>query len=179
MNILFDFFPLILFFIVYKLDGIYTATLALLVATAIQLAYAWIKHRKIDPMQWVFFVLALIFGSATLLLHDVSYLKWKVSIANWVFGLGFLCSHLTKQTLLERVIGSKIEVSASILRRLNFLWGLFFLMVGFLNLLAAHYLSLDMWINFKVFGLTGLTLFFLVIQTVYLYRHLQHQSGES
>ncbi len=177
MKLLYDFFPLLIFFIVYKTTNIFTATGALIIATAIQLIFMWVKFRKVESMHVITFVLVLVFGGATILLHDTLFLKWKVSIANWLFGIAFLGTQFFgKKTLVEYFMRQQIELPNTVWRRLNLLWAVFFLFIGTLNIIIAYLCSTATWVDFKVFGMLGLTLVFIVIQSAYLYRHIKHQS---
>ena len=177
MKLLYDFFPLLIFFIVYKTTNIFTATGALIIATAIQLIFMWVKFRKVESMHVITFVLVLVFGGATIFLHDTLFLKWKVSIANWLFGIAFLGTQFFgKKTLVEYFMRQQIELPNTVWRRLNLLWAVFFLFIGTLNIIIAYLCSTATWVDFKVFGMLGLTLVFIVIQSAYLYRHIKHQS---
>lgn len=176
MKLLFDFFPLLAFFIAYKFGGIYVATAVLIVVTAAQVIFSWMKHRKVDPMLWVVFFLVLIFGGATLWEHDPEFLKWKVSIVNWLFAAAFFGSSLfTRKPLVQRLLETNVQLTESIWRRLNLGWGLFFLVMGCLNYYVMKHYSTDIWVDFKVFGIFGLTLVFIVLQTLYLLKHIQSE----
>ncbi len=175
MKLLYDTFPVIIFFIVYKLFGIYIATGALIIASAIQILYLWFRHHRIETMHVITFVLVLVFGGATILLHDTKFLQWKVSIVNWLFGLAFLLSqYFTKTPLIKRFMQQNIGLPEIVWSRLNLMWAIFFLVMGVINILVAYHFSLNAWVDFKVFGILGLTIVFVILQSFYLYRHIQN-----
>ena len=177
MKLLFDFFPIFLFFIAYKFYGIYVATGVAITATFVQVGFAWIKTRKVETMHMVTLVLICVFGGATLLLHDEMFIKWKPTIINWIFGSVFLGSHfIGKQPFIQKVMGSNLTLIDSVWRRLNMMWALFFLTLGGINLFVIYRFDTETWVNFKLFGLFGLMLLFILIQAVYLSKHMELES---
>ena len=123
-------------------------------------------------MHVITFVLLAVFGGLTIILHDAEFLKWKVSIVNWLFGAGFIASQLfMKKTFIQYLMDKSIDLPQRVWNRLNLSWALFFILLGTLNIIVAHFYSTDVWVNFKVFGLLGLTVVFVILQTVYLVRH--------
>jgi intracellular septation protein len=165
--------PLVAFFVTYRLRGLYMATAVLMVAMLLVLAFDWVRTRKIPPIHALSAVLVLIFGSATLLLHNRAFIQWKPTVLLWVIGLGFLGSFwLGARTLTERFLGPAVEgqlrVSAGLWRTLN-AWSVgFYALAGALNLAVAHYASESTWVNFKIFGLTILTFVFTALQVAWL-----------
>lgn len=179
MKLLFDFFPIFLFFIVYKVSDIYAATLAAIIATAVQVAVTWFKTRKVEPMHLVSLAIIVIFGGATLFLKDELFIKWKPTVLNWLFGIAFLASQLFgKRTLIERMLGSQIELPEPVWRRLNLSWAFFFIVLGGVNLFVLYNFTTETWVNFKLFGLLGLTFLFVILQSVYLARFLPEPKPE-
>jgi len=173
MKQLFEFFPIILFFIAYKFYDIYVATAVVMVATLIQVAYSWIRHRKVESMQWITLVLVVIMGGLTLYLQDEQFIKWKLSIIEWLFGAAFLSSQfIGKKTFVERMMSANLTLPGTVWKRLNLLWGLFFTSVGFINLYVMHHFNTDDWVTFKTFGVPGLMVLFIVLQMVYLYKYM-------
>ena len=173
MKFLFDFFPLILFFIAFKMYDIYVATAATIAASAIQVGWLWLRHRRIERMPLITLIVLVIFGGATLLLQDETFVKWKPTVVNWLFGLVCLGSQfIGKKTILERMLGHAMELPSPVWVRLNFAWAFFFVAVGILNLFVAFNFDTETWVDFKVFGLTGLSLVFILAQSIYLARHL-------
>lgn len=173
MKFLADFFPVLLFFIAYKLFDIYVATGVAIVATVIQCAFSWVKTRSIPTMQLVTLAIILIFGSLTLFLHDEQFIKLKPTVINWLFGGAFLLSQLVgRQTAIERLLSSNLTLPQPIWRRLNLAWTVFFLILGGINLYVMHFFDSDTWVNFKLFGMLGLTLVFVILQSVYLARYV-------
>jgi intracellular septation protein len=173
VQIVFEILPIILFFIIYKISGIYAATIAALIISLLQLiAYRLIKKR-IDHIQLVMFGLIILLGGATLLFHRPIFIKWKPTIINWLFALFFLLSHfMGKKTLIERMLGEKITLPKMAWRHLSASWTLFFTLIGGANLYVAYRYSTEIWVNFKLFGVLGLTLLFAIIQAIYLARYI-------
>jgi len=173
MKQLLEFFPIILFFVAYKLYDIYIATAVIIVATIVQVAYAWFKHRKVETLQWITLGLVVVFGGATIYLHDAQYLKWKFSIIEWLFGIAFLSSHfIGKKTFIERMMSSNLTLPSLIWKRLNFSWASFFIGIGFINVYVMYNYNTDDWVTFKTFIAPGLMVVFLVIQMVFLYKYI-------
>ena len=174
-----EFFPIILFFIAYKAYDIYVATAVVIVATLFQVAFFWFKYKKVEKMQWITLVLILVMGGATLYLQDEQFIKWKLTIIEWLFGLAFLGSQfIGKKPFVERMMGASIELPSNIWRRLNLLWALFFISVGFINLYVMFNFDTDTWVEFKTFGVPGLMVFFIVIQMVFLYKYIPETEEE-
>lgn len=174
MKFLFDLFPVILFFIAFKLADVYVATLVTIIATAVQILIVWFRHRKVDTMLWVTLFLVLIFGGATLLFHDEAFIKWKPTILYWIFGVSLLLSAVIfKKNLIRSAMGQHISVNDKVWAILNFSWSIFFILMGVANYYVAARYSTDTWVNFKLFGSTGLTLAFVLVQSVWLSRHIQ------
>lgn len=173
MKQLFEFFPILLFFIAYKLYDIYVATAVVIVATVIQVAYMWFRYRKVETMQWITLVLILVMGSATIFLHNEQFIKWKLSIIEWLFGLAFLGSQfIGKKPFVERMMSKTLTLPDPIWRRLNMMWGCFFMSVGFINVYVMYNFSTDDWVTFKTFGVPGMMLAFILIQVVFLYKYI-------
>lgn len=176
MKLLFDFLPIFLFFIAYKVYDIYVATIVAIVASCLQVTFFWFKHRRVETMHIITLVLIVVLGGATLLFKDETFIKWKPTGVNWMFGLVFLGSQfIGKKTILERMMGANITLPAGIWTRLNAAWALFFIALGFINLYVAYNYDTDTWVNFKLFGMMGLTIGFIVLQAIYLSRHIKHE----
>ena len=183
MKMLSDFFPIILFFIAYKLFGIYVATAVAIAASLIQVLVYWLYYKKIDKMQLMTLVLIVIFGGATLLLHEEIYIKWKPTILNWLFALVFLGSHfIGNKTLVQRAMEKNVMMPPKLWIRLNASWVGFFFLMGCINLVIVYHFSTDVWVNFKLFGMLGLTVLFVLIQAIFLGKHInpteQYSKGE-
>lgn len=173
MKFLSDFFPVILFFIAFKLYGIYTATAVAIAASFVQVAWHWSKHRKFETMHLVTLAIIVVFGGATLLLQDELFIKWKPTVLNWVFAVVFLGSHfIGKKTIVERMMSHAIQLPAEIWPRLNLGWVVFFIALGVLNLYVAFNFDTETWVNFKLFGMMGLTLVFVLAQGMYMSRYI-------
>jgi len=179
MKLLFDFFPILLFFLAYKVFDIYVATGVAIAATFAQVAYSWVKTRTVPPMQLVTLLIITIFGGLTLYLHDEQFIKWKPTVINWLFACGFLASHFVgDKTVIERMMGASITLPEPVWRRLNLSWVTFFVIMGSANLYVMSHFDRDTWVNFKLFGMLGMTFVFMILQSIYLSRHLQESSPQ-
>ena len=178
MKLLFDFFPVVAFFVAYKLFDIYVATGVAIVATLLQVAVSWYRARKVATMQLVTLAIIIIFGGLTLFLQDEQFIKWKPTVINWLFGAAFLLSQLIgDRTAIERLMGANLSLPKTVWGRLNLGWGGFFFAMGAANLYVMTYFDRDTWVNFKLFGMLGLTLVFVVCQAVYLSRYMTDSKG--
>lgn len=173
MKQLFEFFPIVLFFIAYKLYDIYVATAVVMTATLIQVTYSWVRYRKVEPMQWVTLGLVTVMGGLTLYLQDEQFIKWKLSIIEWLFGgILFSSQFIGDKTFIERMMSSNLTLPKSVWNRLNLMWGVFFTSVGFINVYVMYNFSTDDWVTFKTFGVPGLMVLFIVSQMLYLYKYV-------
>ena len=187
MKFLYDFFPVVLFFVAFKTYDIFVATGVIIIASLFQVGFSWVKHRKIENMHIVTLVLVLVLGGATILLHDENFIKWKPTVVNWLFAAVFLGSHfIGKRTIIQRMLDSNISLPSPIWPRLNMLWTGFFVIMGVANLYVAFYFApeltaqerTDLWVDFKLFGMMGLTFVFVILQAVYLARYIQESDSD-
>ena len=173
MKFIADFFPILLFFGAYHLYDIYVATAVAVVAAFVQVGYQYLRHHQVPTMHWVTLGLLVVFGGLTLLLRDPTFIKWKPTVVNWLFAAAFLVAPLvTSRTLIERLMSHAVTLPDFAWRRLNVAWIIFFFVLGALNLFVAYRFEETVWVNFKLFGLMGLTLLFAVAQGFYLVRHM-------
>ncbi len=170
---LFEFFPILLFFIAFKLYDIYVATAVVIVATLAQVGYNWFKYRKVETMQWITLGLILVMGGATLYLHDEKFIKWKLTLIEWLFGIAFLGSQfIGEKPFIERMMGEALVLPKLIWKRLNLVWALFFISVGFLNLYVMEHYSTNDWVTFKTIGVPVLMVLFIFVQMLFLYKYI-------
>jgi intracellular septation protein len=174
MKLLFDFLPILLFFIAYKLYDFYVATAVIIIASTLQVGWIWFRHHRVENMHLVTLVLVIVLGGATLLLHDEVFMKWKPTVVNWLFALAFLGSQfIGNKNILQRMLESQITLDTpNIWLRLNLMWISFFILMGVINLYVAFNFSTDTWVNFKLFGMMGLTVIFIIAQSIYLAQHI-------
>lgn len=187
MKLFFDFLPIVLFFIAYKfgggtylwdgqdydIKGIYVATAVMIVATICQNAYSWFRHGKLEKSHLITLVMVVTLGGATLWLQNPNFIMWKPTVVNWLFAAAFLgAQFFTKQSLLERMMSEHLQLPNFVWSRLNFAWIIFFILSGVANLYVAFNFDEATWVNFKLFGLLGLTILFIIAQSVYLSRHI-------
>ncbi|OFZ99962.1 MAG: septation protein A [Betaproteobacteria bacterium RBG_19FT_COMBO_58_11] len=197
MKILFDLFPIILFFAAFKLAGsdpeqanalamsigyhadikqipILNATAIAIIATFVQIGWVWFRHGKVDTMLWVSLGLIVVFGGATLWLHDPTFIKWKPTVLYWLFAVTLLVSdYVFKKNLISVMMKGQVKLPSPVWRRLNLSWVLFFAGMGVLNLYVAFNYSESTWVNFKLFGFMGLMLVFIVLQGLMLSKHME------
>lgn len=193
---LFDLFPVIVFFIAYKIGdanaeatrsllagfglplgasekpGIYLATAVAIAASIGQIGWVKLRGHTVETMMWVSLGIIVVFGGATLWLHDESFIKWKPTVLYWLFAAIILGSALFGRNVIKAMMGGQMELPAAAWSRLNASWGGFFVFMGLANLLVAFNFSTDDWVNFKLFGSMGLMLVFVVLQSMMLTRYL-------
>lgn len=179
-KILFDFFPIVLFFIVYKNYDLYVATAVVIAATFVQVSYNWFRHKKVETMQWVTLGLMVIMGGATLYLQDEQFIKWKLTIIEWLFSGVLLGSHfIGKKTIIEKMMCASIELPSKIWSILNFVWALFFISVGCINIYVMFNYSTEYWVNFKTFGVPTMMAVFILLQVGFMYKYMPDPEPES
>lgn len=194
MKMLYDMFPLAVFLVAMIVWDLKVATAAIIVATIIQNAVFYAKHRRFERMHLITMVAVVVLGGITLLLDDVRFIKWKPTVVNWVFTVLMLGTQFfTSKTALERVMGGQIKMPGHAWNKLNFSWAIFFAFIGLLNLYVAFWFATEAdpfgnlfgieladtetrdryWGYFKVFGIMGLTLVFAVVSMMSVSRHIQ------
>jgi len=176
MQLFLEYLPLIVFFVVWKLAGLYWATGALIIASAIQLIVFKIKKEPIPKRNWVFFGLIAVFGGLTIFFQDEAFIKWKVTIINGIFAIGLLISRYAfNKNAIKELLSEAINLPENIWDRLNIAWSGFFALCAILNLYIAFNFSLETWVNFKVFGLMGLTFAFAIGSVMFLYKYMPEE----
>jgi len=180
MKLLFDLFPVALFFVAFKLFDIYTATAVAIAATFLQIGWLKWKRRRVDTMMWISLVIIVVFGGATLALHDETFIKWKPTVLYWLFGAVIAAAQLLfRRNLVRAMLGEQVRMPDGVWTRLSWSWAGFFTFMGAANLLVAYNFPTDTWVNFKLFGGMGLMLVFVVLQAVFLARHVEEKDVSS
>ena len=180
MKFLLDFFPIILFFVAYKVWGIYTATAVAIIATVLQIGYLRYKTGKVEPMQWVSLGVIVLFGGATLIAHNDTFIKWKPTVLYWLMGGALVIGQLVfRKNLLRSVMGAQLQLPDHAWRTMNWSWTAFFAVMGALNLWVAFNFDTDTWVNFKLFGGMGLMIVFVIAQAIYLSRHVKEEEPDA
>ncbi|NNM68827.1 MAG: septation protein A [Gallionella sp.] len=180
MKLFSDLFPILLFFVAFKIYGIYVATAVAMAATLVQIIWSKIRHGKVDLMLWLSFALVGIFGSASLLLHNEIFIKIKPTALYWLFSTILSVSHLVfHKNLMRSLLHEKISLPVHAWNRLNLIWSVFFGVFGFLNLYVAFNFSTDTWVNFKLFGFTGLMFIFILAQGAWLVKYIDEKKEEN
>jgi intracellular septation protein len=179
MKLLFDFFPILLFFVAYKFADIYVATAVAIAASFIQVGISWFRSHKVEPMHLVTLAIIVVFGGLTLYLQNEMFIKWKPTVINWLFGVVFLSSQVFgEKTMIERMLGANMSLPAMVWRRLNLSWSTFFIVLGGVNVFVLYSFDTNTWVNFKLFGMLGLTFVFVLLQSFYLSRHMTEPNLE-
>jgi intracellular septation protein len=176
MKFLFDFFPVILFFIAFKVADIYVATAVAIVATFVQVGWLKLRRRKVEPMLWASLAIIAVFGGATLLLQDETFIKWKPTVLYWLFGAVLAGALVFRRNLIRVMLSEQVQLPDPIWSRLNLSWISFFVFMGALNLYVAYNFSTDHWVNFKLFGGMGLMLLFVLAQALVLSRFIEEKN---
>jgi intracellular septation protein len=203
MKLLFDLFPVILFFVAFKVAGIYPdaslaiaqtwlgplmfdgtvpaaqgpillATAVAIVASMLQVGWLLVRRKTVDPMLWISVAVIIVFGGATIWLHDETFIKWKPSILYWLFASLLLGGRLLFQrNLLRSVLGKQLTVPEFVWERMLWMWIAFFVAIGGVNLIVAFNVPTETWVNFKLFGLMGITFAFTLGIGFWLARYMK------
>lgn len=177
MQLLYEIFPVFLFFMAFKFYDIYVATVVGIVATSLQIILTRFINKRWDHKQLVTMAVFVVFGGMTLYFHDPIFVKWKPTIVFWVFAAIILFVQIfmrksIMQRLLENMLPEQQRVPDHVWKRLNIAWALFFMTLGSLNLYVAYRLSDNAWVNFKFYGVTAALFVFSIFQTLYLMRYM-------
>lgn len=206
MKFLFDLFPVIFFFITLKVSektagagaflrnildavGIHTAvkpdmvpimlaTVAVIIASIIQIAWVKFKHNKVEKSLWISAVLVVVLGFLTLYLQDDAFIKWKPTVLYWLFaGAIVVGEFIFKKNIIKSMMDQNVQMPANIWKNMNLSWAAFFAALGVINLYVAFNFSTDTWATFKLFGATGLMFVFIVGQMLMIQKHLPKEDG--
>lgn len=172
MKFLFDLFPVLLFFVAFKLADIYVATGVAIAASLLQVAWLKLRRQRVEPMLWASLAIIVVFGGATLVLQDETFIKWKPTVLYWLFGVVLAGSALMRRNLIRSVMSQEMQLPDAIWAWLNLSWIVFFAFMGAANLYVAFNYPTDLWVNFKLFGGMGLMLLFVVAQALVLARYV-------
>lgn len=173
MKFFFDLLPVILFFVGFKLYGIFAATAIAIATTLAMIVYAKIRHGKIEKMLLINGAIISVLGGVTLLLHDKTYIMWKPTVLYWLLAAVLLVSNLFfNKNFIQQMMGKMMQAPAAIWTKLNLAWVIFLVGLGFLNLYVAFNYTENAWVNFKLFGVTGMMFVFVILQTLVLRKYL-------
>ncbi|HXD06404.1 MAG TPA: septation protein A [Burkholderiaceae bacterium] len=174
MKFLFDLLPVLAFFVAFQVAGIYAATAVAIATTFVQVVWLKLRGKRVDAMLWASFVIIVVFGGATLVLQDETFIKWKPTVLYWLLGAVLSGAALVfRRNLIRAMLSEQVRLPDPVWNRLNWSWVGFFLFMGGLNLYVAYNYSTDLWVNFKLFGGMGLMLVFVVVQALFLARHVE------
>jgi intracellular septation protein len=176
MKFLFDLLPVALFFVAFKFAGIYVATGVAIGTTTLQVLWLKLRRQPVHGMLWASLAIIVVFGGATLLLQDETFIKWKPTVLYWLFSLVLAGSAtLFGKNLIHAMLSEQFKMPGPIWARLNWSWVVFFALMGVLNLYVAYNFSTDLWVNFKLFGGMGLMLLFVVVQSAVLAKYVEEE----
>ncbi len=174
MKFLFDLFPVILFFVAFKVYDIFVATAVAIVAAIAQIGWLWFRNRQVDKMMWSNLAIIVIFGGATLVSQDETFIKWKPTVLYWLIATVLLVSNLIfRKNLIQAMLEKQMILPPVIWNKLNLSWVVFFVSMGCINLYVAFSFPVDTWVTFKLFGATGLMLVFIILQVMMLGKYLK------
>jgi intracellular septation protein len=177
---LFDLFPVILFFIAFKFFGIFAATAVAIAATLAQIIYSKVRHGKVDNMLMLSGAIIGVLGGITLLLHDKTYIMWKPTVLYWTLAAVLLIANLFfKKNFIKQMMEKMIDAPVAIWNRLNLVWVVFLVSLGFLNLYVASNYNENTWVNFKLFGVTSIIFLFFIMQTFALRKYLVEPNDDT
>lgn len=185
MKFLFDFFPIALFFITFKFyddpqEGVLAATAVAIVATILQVFMFWLKNKRVEKMHIITLVLITVLGGATLILKDPVFIKWKPTAVNWMFAIAFFGSQfIGDKPFVKRMMAHAVDLPEAVWMKLNIAWVVFFTAMGFANLYVAFNFDLSTWVDFKTYGMLGLTVLFVILQAIFLAKHMPENNEES
>jgi len=181
MKQLIEFIPIVLFFAVYQMDGqtlelagfshtvdgIFSATAVLIIATVIQIPLVWMLSGELEKRLLWTGGAVIVFGAATLLLRNELFIQWKPSVLNWAMAAAFAGSQfIGERNLLERLMGSQLTLSRRLWRRICWVWVAHFVLVGTLNLVVAYQFSEATWVAYKLYSSIGFTLFIMIVTII-------------
>lgn len=174
MKFLFDFFPVLLFFVAYKVADIFVATIVAMAACVAQVAWTWFRHHRTENSQLITLVLVMVLGGATLWLKDPLFIQWKPTLVNGLFAVAFLLSQfIGKKTLVERMMGHALTLPRTVWSKLNLSWVVFFITMGLANIYVVYNFDEPTWVNFKLFGILGMTFVFVILQGIFISRFVK------
>lgn len=176
MQMLFDFFPIILFFTTYKFFGIYIATIVAIISSIAQTLFYRIKNKHFEFIHLITLVIITLLGGATIFLHNVIFIKWKPTVLYWVLALLFLATQfIGEKNLIQRMMDKKLSLPKKVWDKLNICWVAFFAVMGLVNIYVVYHFTTDVWVNFKLFGTLGLTILFVFIQSLYMAKYIKDE----
>jgi intracellular septation protein len=173
MKLLFDLFPVLLFFLAFPWWGIFVATAVAIAASCAQIGWLALRGRKIDRMLWASLAIIVVFGGLTLVLRDKTFIQWKPTVLYWLFGAVLAGGALGGRNLIRSMLSEQVQLPEPVWTRLNWSWVAFFAFMGAANLYVAYNFSESAWVNFKLFGGMGLMLAFVVAQAALLARYVE------
>ena len=174
MKFLFDLFPVVLFFLAFKVYDIFVATAVAMAAAVLQIGWLWFRRHQVDKMMWINLAVIVVFGGATLVSQDETFIKWKPTVLYWLIATVLLISNqFFKKNLIQAILEKQMSLPFFVWNKLNLGWIGFFMSMGCINIYVAFNFPIDTWVTFKLFGATGLMLVFIVLQVIMLGKYLK------
>jgi len=172
MGLLFDFLPILAFFVALKLSDVYVATGVAVAATIAAAIYQRMTKGKVEPMTLISCGLMVFFGGLTIALHDEVFVKWKPTVLQLLLAIVFIVSRFVgDRPIAQRLLGKAFEAERKVWLRVNDGLTVFFVLMAGLNIWVAYNFSTDTWATFKLFGLIGFNIVAIVLATLYLGKH--------
>jgi intracellular septation protein len=179
MKLLFDLFPVILFFLAFKIKGIFVATAVAIIASFLQIGWMLLKRKKVEPMMWASLGIIAVFGGATIVLHNETFIKWKPSILYWLIGTFLIAGQVFfNKNGMKALMGKQMTLPEKTWDVVNVSWGIFFTLLGCVNLVVAYNVSTDTWVNFKLFGIMGCIFVFAIVQSLFIGAKMGNGKGK-
>ena len=179
MKFLFDMLPVAVFFVAWSFFDIFVATATAIATTVAQVAWMWLRHRRVDNILWVTLTIMVVFGGATLIFRDPTFIKLKPTVLYWVFAVVLVGARVfARKDLIRAMMEKQITLPDVVWGKVNTSWVGFFVVMGIVNLYVAFTFSEAIWVKFKVFGGMGLMLLFVVLQALMLARHVVDKGPE-
>lgn len=176
MQMLYDFFPILVFGIVYYFFGIYAATASIIITSTIQVIFHRLKFKEFSSIQVITMLLVWVLGGATLIFHNVLFIKWKPSVIYLLFAIILIvCELFTNKSPLKHLLGSQLTLPNPVWKKISIIWAIFFIFMAILNLFVAYHFSTKAWVYFKVIGCLILTVLFIIGQSFYLSPYIKEQ----
>ena len=172
MKFLFDLFPVALFFVAIQIWDIFVATAVAIGASILQVGWLLARRKKVEPMLWASLGIIVVFGGLTLYLRDRTFILWKPTVLYWLFAVVLSAAALMGRNLIRNLLSDQMQLPDAMWTRLNWSWVAFFAFMGCVNLYVAFNYSEKVWASFKLFGGMGMMFLFVIVQSLFLAKHV-------
>jgi len=180
MKQLLNFIPLIFFFVFLMMYDIFAGVKALMISATVAFVVSWLIYKKIEKVELFSYLMIMVFGGLTLYLHNEDFIKWKVTLINFLFAIVLLISQVFfKKNLIQKLLGKEIQLEASVWNKLNILWAFFFIFCGIISLYVTYNMSTEFFGVFKTFILPGASLLLALVSGIYIYQKSDKNNNHS